>query len=360
MTPPGKDPRTIVHSEKPLNCEPPLGLLAREARTPTAAVFVRNHGDAPRVDAERFRLKVDGLVETALELSLDDLHSRFRRVEVTAALHCAGNRRAELMRVADIPGETPWGAGAVANARWSGVRLGDVLVAAGVRPGARHVAFRGLDAVEDEGGAGFGGSIPIEKALAPEVLLAVEMNGVPLPAVHGHPLRVVVPGYIGARSVKWLSGVEARPDPSPKHGQRRSYRLLPSDADVNAEPEQGVMLGELAVNTVVCRPADGERVVAGRVAVAGIALAGGARSIARVDLTTDGGASWTEARLLEEEGDWAWRRWEGMVELAPGEREIAARAFDSSANTQPERAASVWNPGGYVNNAWHRVQVAAS
>jgi sulfite oxidase len=133
---------------------------------------------------------------------------------------------------------------------------------------------------------------------------------------------------------------------------------VPPDAALEDPAVEGLMLGELSVNSVVCRPADRECVSAGPTTVAGVALAGGPRSVARVDVTADGGASWTTARLLDDEGPWAWRRWEASLELEPGERELAVRAFDTAANTQPERPASVWNPGGYVNNAWHRVRVA--
>ncbi|MDP8929609.1 MAG: molybdopterin-dependent oxidoreductase, partial [Actinomycetota bacterium] len=247
----------FVYQEAPLNAGAPLGRLVDHLVTPTPMVYVRDHAAVPGVDAESHRLRVDGLVQRPLELSLGVLSARFERVEVVAALCCAGNRRRELMEVADIPLEISWGVDAVSNVRWSGWRLRDVLLAAGLCSEVRHVAFAGLDHVHHADGRveEFGGSIPLAKALGHEVLIADEMNGEPLPPVHGFPLRMVVPGYIGARSVKWLARVEARAHTSPNYYQQRAYRLFPPEVRADAVRwEQGMMLGELAVNSAICRP----------------------------------------------------------------------------------------------------------
>jgi sulfite oxidase len=183
------------------------------------------------------------------------------------------------------------------------------------------------------------------------------MNGEPLPAVHGGPLRVVVPGYIGARSVKWLQRIEVRSTPWPGHFQEIAYRLVPEDGTVG--PGAGTSLGLIALNSDVLAPADGETVTAGPVEVRGYAFAGGERSVARVDVSLDAGERWSQAELLDDLGRWAWRQWRITVELAPGEHEIAVRAWDSSAATQPEHEATLWNPGGYVNNAQPRIRVRA-
>jgi sulfite oxidase len=167
-----------------------------------------------------------------------------------------------------------------------------------------------------------------------------------------------VPGYIGARSVKWLKRIEVRSRPWEGYFQHVVYRLLPEDG--TPAPGAGMALGLVALNSDVLSPADGETVSAGPVEVRGYAFAGGERHVARVDVSIDGGASWSQAELLEDLGRWAWRQWRITVDLAPGEHEILVRAWDSSAATQPEDDATLWNPKGYVNNARPRVRVRAS
>jgi sulfite oxidase len=346
----GKRADLIVHEEEPFNAESGLAALAEGPLTATDAFYVRGHGAVPEVDPAAWRLRVRGLVERELELSLTTLREAFPERVETATLQCAGNRRAGLMAVRDIPGEAPWGAGATGTASWSGVALADVLALAGpLREGA-HVGFVGADLCPEARPAErFGGSIPLDKACRPEVLLAWAMNGEPLAPVHGAPLRVVVPGYIGARSVKWLERIEVRSAPWEGYFQQVVYRLLPEDGTPG--PGAGMPLGLVALNADVLSPADGDTVPAGPVEVRGYAFAGGERHVSRVDVSLDGGANWSQAELLEDLGRWAWRHWRITVELAPGEHEILVRAWDSSAATQPNDEAALWNPGGYVNNA---------
>ena len=184
------------------------------------------------------------------------------------------------------------------------------------------------------------------------------MNGEPLPPVHGAPLRVIVPGYIGARSIKWLERIEVRSTPWTGHFQHVAYRLLPEDGKPG--PGVGMPLGLVALNSDVLTPADGETVPAGPLEVRGYAFAGGERHVARVDVSLDGADSWVQAELLEDLGPWAWRHWWITVDLAPGEHEIVVRAWDSSAATQPEDEAGLWNPKGYVNNARPRLRLRAT
>jgi sulfite oxidase len=351
----GKRGDLIVHEEEPFNAETPLGPLA-DPLTATDAFYVRGHGAVPEIDAQAWRLRVHGVVERELDLSLVTLREAFREREVTATLQCAGHRRIGLMAIRDIPGEAPWGPGATGTATWSGIALADVLALAGPLPEAAHVGFCGADvSSEVKPAEHFGGSIPLDKARRLEVLLAWAMNGEPLEPVHGAPLRVVVPGYIGARSVKWLERIEVRSRPWEGYFQHVVYRLLPPDG--TAGPGAGMPLGLVALNSDVLAPADGESVAAGPVEVRGYAFAGGERHVARVDVSVDGGASWSQAELLDNLGPWAWRHWRIMVDLAPGDHEILARAWDSSAATQPEDEAALWNPKGYVNNACPRVTV---
>jgi len=359
--PSAKRSDVTVHQAEPLNLEPPRRVLVDHALTPTDAFYVRCHGPVAELDPTAWRLTVDGLVERELELSLADLHARGDVREVVATLQCAGNRRADLEEVREIPGELPWGPAAAGTARWRGVPLAGVLADAGVGHGAAHVAFLGADLVEEgDPGQPFGASIPLAKARSPEVLLAWEMNDAPLAPSHGAPVRLLVPGYVGARSVKWLQRVTVTDRPSANFFQARSYRVFPPGDDPDRAPaDHGVALHDLAVNSAILAPGDGERVRAGRLEVAGYAIVGGGRRVERVDVSVDGGASWTLAELLDDLGPWAWRRWRAEVDVPPGRREVVARAWDSAADQQPERAETVWNPKGYANNAWARVRVEA-
>ena len=354
----GKREDMVVHEQEPFNVETGPDALIDRAVTATDAFYVRNHGAVPDRADEHWRLRVHGAVARELCLSLETLREAFRERHVTATLQCAGNRREDLIAIRDIPGEAPWGPGATGTATWSGISLADVLELAEPTGKAEHVGFEGGDMCPEAQPAQlFGGSIPLHKATRNEVLLAWAMNGEPLPPVHGAPLRVVVPGYIGARSVKWLRRIELRPKPWQGYFQRVVYRLVPEDGVPG--PGVGMPLGLIALNAAILSPVDGASVTAGAVDVRGYAFAGGDRSVERVDVSTDGGASWSPASLLEDLGRWAWRQWQITLQLAPGEHRILVRAWDSSAATQPEGAAALWNPKGYVNNARPEISVRA-
>ncbi len=354
-----KDPAILVRQETPFNAGPPLPLLREAFVTPTERFFVRSHGDVPAVDLASYRLTVAGLVERPLSLSLAAIQADFPRHTVLATLQCAGNRRQDLIEVEPIPGELAWGAEAISTASWGGVRLRDILQAAGVGPEAAHVAFSGLDATERHGQRfNFGASIGLDKALHPDTLLADTMNGAPLPPVHGAPLRVIVPGYIGARSVKWLDGITLQREPSDNYFQAVAYRLFPSSVrKETVDWDSGMMLGELSLNAVICTPAAGAQLPAGPLCVQGYATVGGGRVVSRVDVSTDGGATWQQATLDPDQATWAWRFWSLSVDLPAGAYQLVVRMIDSAANTQPADARLVWNFKGYMSNAWHRVNV---
>lgn len=354
----GKHRRLIVRQESPFNGGPPPDLLTQTALTPNDLFFVRNHGEIPEIDPAAWRLSVGGLVRRPLSLTLEEIR-HLPKATVTATLQCAGIRRQELALVEPIPHELPWGPEAVSTAEWSGACLSDILAAAEPRRRARHAAFVGRDETERHGERFcFGGSIPLAKAWGQEVLLAYEMNGEPLPPVHGAPLRVVVPGYIGARSVKWLTRIAVQESPSDNYFQAKAYRMFPSSMrPETVDYAAGFMLGELPVNSVICSPGEGESLPAGRVRIAGWAMAGGGRRVERVEVSADGGRTWTVAGVDDERGDWAWRLWNAELDLPPGSHEAVCRAWDSAAQTQPEHPSQVWNFKGYANNAWHRVRI---
>lgn len=364
-----KHPAFIFRQHEPPNGGPPPDLALREFITPVELFFTRNHGPVPRLDPSGYRLKILGEVSQELDLSLEKLQRDFPKATVSATLQCAGNRRDDLIRVRPIPGEVPWSGEGISHAVWSGARLSDVLRAAGVNTNTSEgketfVEFLGLDNTIKPDGTPyeFGGSIPLTKALAGETLLAYEMNGAPLPAMHGFPVRAVVPGYIGARSVKWLGTVRVRPDPSPNQYQAKAYRLFPSDErPETADPSHGVPLSELSINSFICTV---ERRADSATFLAGWAMAGGDRTVARVEVSADNGAHWTQARVQprrHENGPrWSWCFWETQLADISESAEIVVRAWDSATNTQPESAASLWNFKGYMNNAWHRVRLPSA
>lgn len=349
----------VVHEDMPFNAESPRAALADQPITPIAAFYARNHGPIPSLDPVTWRLHIEGMVERPLALSLDDLQRDFESSEVTATLQCAGNRRAGLIEVRHIPGQ-PWGAGAISTAAWRGVRLGDVLGAAGLSDGAAHIAFEGPDVAEEaRPPQAFGASVDRCKALAPETLLAWEMNGVALPRVHGGPVRVVVPGYIGARSVKWVERIIAQGEPSDNYFQAVAYRLHSGADPAEALSGGGEALGPVALSADILHPDDGDHLPPGPTAISGYALAPDGEDIDEVTVSIDGGRTWMVADLGDPPSRWSWWPWRMVVDLPAGETEILARARDATGRCQPERAREIWNPHGYVNNSWARVRVTA-
>jgi sulfite oxidase len=352
----GKREDMVVHGEEPFNAEPPPAALAGQPRTTVETFYSRNHGAIPDLDPDSWRLRVDGLVDHELDLSLAELQQRFRARTEVATLVCAGNRRAELLAVRPIPGQVPWGPGTISTAAWTGVRLADVLAAAGPGPGAAHVACTAPDVAPSvDPPTPYGSSIPLVKASSDEVLLAWEINGQRLPRVHGRPVRVVVPGYIGARSVKWVQRLTVQAEPSDNYFQAEDYRLLPPEA--TPAPGRGIALGPLTLTCAILAPGHDARLPAGPTPVTGYALAGEHRTIARVDVSLDAGQSWTQATVEDPPSPWAWQHWHTTRDLPAGPAEITARAWDDTGATQPEHPASLWNPAGYNNTAWHRIQV---
>lgn len=356
LTPPAD---CCIYQAQPFNAVPSLSLLRRSFITPAEFFFARNHAPLPEVDPLTYRLTFTGQGIAPLTLSLADLRARFSRQRVVATLMCAGNRRQELVAQAPVPNELPWNEAALSTAEWSGYALREVLEAAGLKAHTGHVAFVGRDRVETHGPPfGFGGSVPLEKVWQDQVLLADEMNGQPLPPLHGAPLRVIVPGYIGARSVKWVQTITVQPQPSDNYYQAQAYKLFPAHTQpATVDWAHGLMIGEWPINAVICEPAPEAALPAGRVTVRGYALTSGGRDLARVEVSGDGGRTWQCAELAPEHARWAWRFWEAILSLPPGPAQLVARAWDAAANTQPESIAQVWNFKGYLNNAWHRVPV---
>ncbi|KAG7477434.1 hypothetical protein MATL_G00069530 [Megalops atlanticus] len=372
---PPRHPALRVNSQKPFNAEPPPELLSDSFITPSAIFFKRNHLPVPKVDPETYQLEIEGLPGGPVSLSLAELKSRFPKHTVTATLQCAGNRRSEMNQVKQVKGLN-WGIGAISNATWSGARLRDVLIAAGYTPGtvAQHVQFEGLD--RDVTGTTYGASIPLRKAVSEDgdVLLAYEMNGEELPADHGFPVRVVVPGTVGARNVKWLGKIALSQEESSSHWQQNDYKGFSPCTDWDTvDFKSAPAIQELPVQSAITQPAEGSAVdrSAGELTVKGYAWSGGGREVVRVDVSLDGGRTWQVAQLQggdKQEGPaeapplgraWAWKLWELTAPLPEGaqELEIMCKAVDNSYNMQPDSVAPIWNLRGVLSNAWHRVTV---
>ena len=354
--PQGKD--LIVRSAAPFNAEPALAALVASELTPVKHFYVRSHGPVPKVDEREFRVRIEGMVGKPREFSLAELKELGPATQQAAALTCAGNRRLEMSAIKPVAG-VQWDAGAIGHATWTGTLLRSVLEAAEVQPGAKHVWFDGLDPIKEKDGsvAPFGGSIPLDRALAKEspVLLAHTMNGEPLTAEHGFPLRSIVPGYIGARSVKWLTKITVSDRPSPNHYVAEAYKIIQTDN--KAEVAKAEPIYDFAINSAICTPAPGAVAKTGRTKIAGYALPSGERgaTIDKVELSLDGGKSWRTTMLADRASAGSWRLWSAEVELPAGKHELVVRATDSLGNTQPERGE--WNLKGYQFNGWHRVPV---
>jgi sulfite oxidase len=321
--------------------------------TPVPHFFVRNHMHEPsELDADTWRLSLGGEVKKPLTLNLAEL-SKIETHSVVNTLECAGNGRS--LHRPQVPG-IQWGKGAVGTARFSGPRLRDVLQRAGVKPTGKHVMFRGLDEVPGKVPP-FIRSIPIEKALDGDTLVATHMNGLPLTKHHGFPARALVPGWIGAASCKWLTEIKVLDAEFVGNFMNPGYRLpnqpvKPGDA---IKPEDTHPVTTLSVKSVIAGPSDGASLKAGKVTVHGAAWAGEA-DIAKVEISTDSGASWSPAKLGREQAHYAWRMWSYDWKAGKsGDYTILSRATDNQGRTQPESA--VWNPSGYLYNAVDQVKI---
>lgn len=342
--------RLIVRSARPEDLETPVHLLTSWI-TPNDLFYVRSHFYTPSIDASAWRLLLDGDVDNPLTLSLDDVR-RLPSHTAVITLECAGNGRAFF----DPPvAGVQWEKGAVGTARWSGVRLADLLWKAGVRSSARYVwldgADRGIGRAPD-----FIRNVPIDRAMHPETLLAYEMNGQPLPVAHGFPLRAIVPGWEGAYSVKWLTHlqVSAREHDGPFVQSAYRYPRRPVPPGTLVAPADTMPVGALTVKALITVPAANSVVSLGPVMIAGFAWAG-ENEIRQVDISTDGGRRWARARLGSERAPFAWRQFEYTWQPeAPGSYVVLSRAMDAHGGVQP--IVPDWNPSGYLWNAIDQVR----
>ena len=323
--------------------------------TPVGLHYLLTHYDIPDVDAASWRLEVDGLVERPLSLSLDDLRAR-PAVEIAATMECAGNGRAH---VEPHVVSQPWLLEAVGTARWRGTPVAGLLEEAGVHGEAVEVVFTGLDrGVEGAEEQDYARSLSLTEVLAGDAILAYEVNGAPLPPQHGFPLRLLVPGWYGMTSVKWLSRITLLDAPFEGYQMKHSYRRR------QHEDEAGEPLTRMQVRALMVPPGIPEFLSRSRIVEAGeLVLEGrawsGEAEVVGVELSSDGGESWSEAELAPASlGRWAWRSWRFVWDATAGEHELCCRARDAVGNIQPLEAP--WNVGGYANNAVQRVAVTVT
>ena len=336
---PVRHPALKVHKEKPFNAETPLTLLRDHWVTPANLHYVRNHMPVPQDYKD---ITLDGQV-----ISIKDLIKSFPSKEITVTLQCGGNRRNELSKIESTQG-LPWGAGTISTSIWKGISLKDILEKKGYSSDdKKYVCFSGSD-------KGFDASITLEHAMNPskDVILAYEMNGEAIPPDHGRPLRLIVPGVIGARNVKWVKDIEISDQPAPGNWQQGpAYKMYPPEIkDVQQANKvlDAQAVYEMPVQSIITNIEEDE--------VKGIAWSGGGRKIIRVEVSSDGGQSWSTA-TLEEPGKsqpsgkaWAWTFWSIEIENSGN---VCCRAIDESGNCQPEKPEQVWNFRGILNNCWH-------
>jgi DMSO/TMAO reductase YedYZ molybdopterin-dependent catalytic subunit len=331
----------------------------RHDLTPNEAFYVRWHLEAipTRVDLRAWRLRVDGHVERLLELSLEDLR-RLEAVSLVAVNQCSGNSRS--LFVPRVPGGQ-WLNGAMGNARWTGVRLGDLLRRAGLRAGAVQVSFDGLDEPPLPSVPDFVKALDVDHARQPEVLVAYEMNGAPLPLLNGFPARLVVPGWYATYWVKALTRITVLDHRFTGFWMASAYHI-PATPGANESPQapahQKVPINRMNVRSFFVRPDPGARAPAGRAcALEGIAFDDG-HGIRQVEVSADGGSNWSAARLGEDLGRFSFRRWH--AEWTPpdrGEYRLQVRAVNNAGECQPAQAN--WNRGGYMRNVIEEIRVTA-
>jgi DMSO/TMAO reductase YedYZ molybdopterin-dependent catalytic subunit len=333
-----KDSRLVVHEKAPPNTETPIELL-QAGKTPLPLFFTRNNFPVPPpIAPDAWQLQIDGLVENELRLGLDDLR-RLPLQKIVSVLECTGNGRGRFNAMGGKAEGLPWGEGAVANAEWVGVPLRHVFAQAGVRPAALQAECRG---------AGLVRGVEIEK-LAADGMLAFEMNGEPLPHLHGGPVRLVVPGWGGINWVKWIERMTLIDHESASSFNQDSYVLWASDGSSRGKAT------EMPVKSIFTAPRNGEKLEAGIVDVRGLAWTPGIQ-LAKVEVSFDGGQSWEQAELRGKDlGPFAWREFGLEKDLRAGKYELACRATGADGKSQPPQVE--WNKKGYLMNAWHRLAI---
>lgn len=359
---PGKDKGLVVLGDRPLVAETPESLLDDDT-TPIGKFFIRNNGQLPEApkDPEAWELKIEGEVDKPLTLTLKELKSRFTAHTFRMVMECGGNGRSFYQPAAR---GNQWTNGGASCAEWTGVRLADVLKAAGLKDTAKFTGHYGADPhlSGDTARDAISRGMPIEKALEPHSLIVWAMNGEPLPLIHGGPLRLVVPGWPASLSSKWLNRVLVRKDPHTGQGMGgTSYRIptVPIVPGSNADGKTNFTdMTSMPVRSIISSPANGTKLPAAtrEVSLRGAAWAGD-HEVAKVDVSHDAGQTWHAMTMAKPKNRYDWVRWTGNLKLpSEGYFELWVRATDSRGVAQPHVAAN-WNPQGYGANPLHRIAI---
>ncbi|MDP1841327.1 MAG: sulfite oxidase [Reyranella sp.] len=353
--------KLAVLGDKPLVAETQAELMD-DSVTPTDKLFVRNNGQVPDVtgDPKAWKIKIDGEVNTPLELSVGDLMSRFPNVTYQLMLECGGNGRSFFSPEAR---GNQWTNGGAGCPQWTGVRLADVLKAAGLKSSAIYTGHYGADPTlaGETNKPTISRGMPIAKAMEEHTIIAFKLNGKDMPLIHGAPVRLVVPGWAGSLSTKWLNRIWIRDKQHDGPGMGGfSYRLAktPIVPGTKGDEKDTVILESMPVRSVITFPADGARLAAGtkKLDLRGQAWAGEA-DIKTVDISTDYGVTWKPAKVDPAPNKYAWQRFTAAVDLpSAGYYEVWAKATDSKGVTQPFIAGN-WNPQGYGANPINRIRV---
>ncbi|KAL3425158.1 oxidoreductase molybdopterin binding domain-containing protein [Phlyctema vagabunda] len=361
---PTRDARLRTLTARPCNAETPGEGLA-EFLTPNELFYVRNHMWVPVVQEPEHNLTVELPNGDERVYTMKELKERFKQYKVTATLQCAGNRRNDMTKHARQTNGLQWNAGAISSAEWEGVKLRDVLADAGLNihdppSEAKHAQFSGLEA--------YAASIPMCKAIDPagDVLLAFKMNGAELPRDHGYPLRVIVPGNVAARSVKWLRKIVISDEESLSQWQRRDYKCFGPNVGSSPDWDKAKSIQEMPITSAITaiKSASASRPMA----IEGYAYSGGGREIVRVDISMDNGETWDQAELLDDATQakgskaWCWKRWRYTGNPNPDavvdKTTVLVKATDEAYNTQPENYRDIYNARGNLATAWHRVEIS--
>jgi DMSO/TMAO reductase YedYZ molybdopterin-dependent catalytic subunit len=349
----------ILLTDRPPQLETPLGYFTTDL-TPNDAFYVRWHlsGIPTSVDTRTFRLEVGGHVKTPLSLSLQDLRTKFEPMSLVALCQCAGNSRS--LFEPRVPGGQ-WGNGAMSNARWKGVRLKDVLDAAGILPETVQVGFRGLDTAPLPKIPRYEKSLPIDRARDGEVMIAYEMNGAPLPMLNGFPIRLVVPGWYATYWVKSLSAITVLDQPLKTFWMDTAYRI-PDNSGAEESPQQlaktTVPITRMSLHSIFVKPTPNEQLMVGKsYTLQGVANDGGS-GIRRVEFSTDDGKTWSDATLGTDLGKYSWRLWRGQwTPSAKGTYRLQVRATTDDGQQQ---VPSQWNRSGYQRDVIEHVDVVVA